>query len=146
MKRSYLPLVLLIVLGCVVKFYWAKHDLSALSVTPCDDVSQSCGNEMFKVQFVEEPEVMKPLHLKLHMLSAEAIKNIHVDFAMQDMQMGLNRYRLIQVNQSADWQAEVILPICVQGRSDWKMLIEIDSGKETKRFNLAFAAKANSDN
>ncbi len=146
MKRSFLPLVLLIALGFVVKFYWAKHDGSALSLLHCADITQSCGNEIFKVKFAEAPQVMKPLHLKLHMNRAEVIKNIHVDFVMQSMKMGLNRYRLIQVNQSADWQAEVILPICVQGRSDWKMLIEIDSSNEIKRFQLPFAAKANGAN
>jgi hypothetical protein len=89
---------------------------------------------------------MKPLHLNLHLNRAEAVKNIHVDFAMQDMEMGLNRYRLIQVNQSGDWKAEVTLPICVQGRSDWNMLLEIEAGNGIQRFQLPFSVMANRAN
>lgn len=146
MKRFFIPLILLIALGFAAKSYLAKPDLAAVSILACADITQSCGNERFTVQFSEAPQVMKPLHLNLHMNRAEAVKNIHVDFAMRSMEMGLNRYRLIQANQSGDWQAEVTLPICVQGRSDWNMLIEIDYGNGIKRFQLPFAAKVNRAN
>ena len=141
MKKCFLSLVLLIALGLLAKFYWVKPGLAAISVLSCTDITQSCGNPMFAVQFAEAPQVMKPLHLNLHMNRAEAVKNIHVDFAMQSMQMGLNRYRLMQVNQSGDWLAEVTLPICMQGRSDWNMLVEIETEDGLKRFQLPFTAK-----
>ncbi|MFM1911728.1 MAG: hypothetical protein RJB18_1119 [Pseudomonadota bacterium] len=146
MKQFFLPLVLLIALGFWAKFYFAKPGLAPISVLTCVDITQSCGNEVFTVQFDEAPQVMNPLHLNLHLNRAEAVKSIHVDFAMQDMEMGLNRYRLIQSNQSGDWQAEVTLPICVQGRSDWNMLLEIEAGKKIQRFKLPFSVKANRAN
>ena len=146
MKRFFLPLVLLIALGFWAKFYFAKPELASISVLSCVDITQSCGNQVFTVQFDEAPQVMTPLHLNVHLNRAAAVKNIHVDFAMQDMEMGLNRYRLIQSNQSGDWQAEVTLPICVQGRSDWNMLLEIEAGKKIQRFKLPFSAKANRAN
>ena len=146
MNRFFLPLVLLIALVFGVKFYFAKPALGPISVLPCADITQQCGNAMFTVQFAEAPQVMKPLHLNVHLNRAAAVKNIHVDFAMQDMEMGLNRYRLIQSNQSGDWQAEVTLPLCVQGRSDWNMLLEIEAGEKVQRFQLPFSAKANRDN
>ncbi len=146
MKQFFLSLVLLIALVFGVKFYFAKPALGPISVLPCADITQQCGNAMFTVQFAEAPQVMKPLHLNVHLNRAAAVKNIHVDFAMQDMEMGLNRYRLIQSNQSGDWQAEVTLPICVQGRSDWNMLLEIEAGKKIQRFQLPFSVKANRAN
>ena len=146
MNRFFLPLVLLIALVFGVKFYFAKLELAPISVLSCAHITKSCGNEMFTVQFDEAPQVMKPLHLHLHINRAEAVKSIHVDFAMQNMEMGLNRYRLIQASQSDAWQAEVTLPICVQGRSDWNMLLEIEAGKKIQRFKLPFSAKANRAN
>jgi hypothetical protein len=143
MKRFFIPLILLIALGFAAKSYLAKSDLAAVSILPCADITQSCGNERFTLQFSEAPQVMKPLHLNLHMNRAKAVKNIHVDFAMQSMEMGLNRYRLIQANQSGDWQAEVTLPICVQGRSDWNMLVEVEAGGKVQRFQLPFSATEN---
>jgi hypothetical protein len=143
MKNFFLALVLFIALGFAAKSYLAKPDFAAISVLPCADITQSCGNERFEVQFSEAPQVMKPLHLNLHMNQAEAVKNIHIDFAMQSMEMGLNRYRLIQANQSRDWQAEVTLPICVQGRSDWNMLVEVEAEGKLQRFQLPFSATAN---
>jgi len=143
MKHFFIPLILLIALGFAAKSYLAKSDLAAVSILPCADIRQSCGNERFTVRFSEAPQVMMPLHLNLHMNRDEAIKNIHVDFAMQRMEMGLNRYRLIQGNQSGDWQAEVTLPVCVQGRSDWNMLVEIETGGKVQRFQLPFSASAN---
>jgi len=146
MKKFFLPLILLIALGSVAQFYWAKPDLEVISVLPCADINQSCGNEIFTVQLAEAPQVMKPLHLNLHMNRAEAVQSVHVDFAMQRMDMGLNRYRLIQSNQTSDWRAEVTLPICVQGRSDWNLLVEIEAGGKVQRFQLPFSAKANRAN
>jgi hypothetical protein len=146
MKRFFLSLVLLLALSFWAKFYFAKQELAPIKVLSCVDITQSCGNAMFTVQFAEAPQVMKPLHLNLHMHQVEAVKNIHVDFSMQNMEMGFNRYRLIQASQSGDWQAEVTLPICVQGRSDWRMLLEIESGEKIQRFQLPFSTKANRAN
>lgn len=146
MKKFFLPLVLLIALGFAAKFYFVKPDLVSTTVLSCADITQSCGNQIFTVQFAETPQVMKPLQLNLHINRADSVKNVHVDFAMQNMEMGLNRYLMIQTNESGAWQAEVTLPICIQGRSDWNMLIEIEAGDTVQRFQLPFSAKANRAN
>ncbi len=137
--------MLLLALALGARFYQDKTDATPINVLPCEDITQGCGNGMFTVKFAEAPQVMKPLHLNLHFNRVESARNIHVDFAMQNMEMGLNRYRLIQAKQSGDWQAEVTLPVCAQGRSDWNMLIEID-GEVVQRFQLPFSAKANRAN
>ena len=143
MKKAFLLLVFFIALGFAAKFYLAKSELAPISVLPCADIARSCGNDLFTVQFAEAPQVMKPLHLNIHINQAKDARSVYVDFAMQNMEMGLNRYRLIQNNQSDDWHAEVTLPVCVQGRSDWNMLVEIEVGSAVQRFQLPFSAKAN---
>ena len=134
--------MLLLALALGARFYQDKTDATPINVLPCEDITQGCGNGMFTVKFAEASQVMKPLHLILHLKRAENARSIHVDFAMKNMEMGLNRYRLIQEKQSGDWQAEVTLPVCIQGRSDWNMLIEID-GDVLQRFQVPFSAKAN---
>ena len=57
-----------------------------------------------------------PVSLKL--IGIENVREIYVTFAMQGMDMGLNRYRLYGDSMSA-WKADVTLPICLSGRSDW---------------------------
>ena len=145
MKKIFLLFMLMLALAFGAKLYRDKADVAPISVLPCVDITQGCGNDMFTIQFAEAPQVMKPLHLNLHFNRVESARNIHVDFAMQNMEMGLNRYRLIQAKQSGDWQAEVTLPVCAQERSDWNMLIEID-GEVVQRFQLPFSAKANRAN
>lgn len=145
MKKIFLLLILLLALAFGAKVYRDKTNVAPISVLPCVEITQGCGNDMFKIQFVEAPQVMKPLHLNLHFNRDESAQNIHVDFAMQNMEMGLNRYRLVQTKQSGDWQAEVTLPVCAQRRSDWNMLIEIE-GDVVQRFQMPFSAKANRAN
>lgn len=50
---------------------------------------------------------------------------LHARFRMRNMEMGLNRYRLI-AEKGGRWHAEVVLPACVQGRSDWELQLEAD--------------------
>jgi hypothetical protein len=42
------------------------------------------------------------------------------------MDMGLNRYRMLG-DASSGWRAEVTLPICMSGRSDWIAEFELVS-------------------
>ncbi|HYG14046.1 MAG TPA: hypothetical protein VD885_07875, partial [Methylophilaceae bacterium] len=60
-------------------------------------------------------------------------------FAMQGMEMGLNRYRLLR-QPDGKWAAEVTLPVCVQGRSDWLMELEVIEPDGAHRYQLAFRA------
>jgi hypothetical protein len=104
----------------------------------CSDIAQSCGNAQFSVRFKESPKVMKPLHLELVFLDGLSIQNVHAGFAMQDMEMGFNRYQLIKT-ADAKWVAEVILPVCLQGRSDWEMTLMIEDTEQQSRFLVPFS-------
>jgi hypothetical protein len=137
-KRLLIIFALLIAMPFMVKLYLAQRN--QVQVLSCGDITKGCGNELLNVRFEESPKTMKPLHLNLHLSEPESIGDIHIDFAMQKMEMGLNRYLLIPSKETGDWQAEVTLPVCIQGRSLWNMLIEIEKKGDVQRFQVPFSA------
>lgn len=76
--------------------------------------------------------VMRPFAIRAtaSLAAGEQPEQVEVDFDMIGMDMGRNRYRLVQ---DADhvWQGVATLPVCTTGRSDWQAVVEIeaDSGR-----------------
>lgn len=132
---------LLVVMLAAVFFFEQKKRLGdeKTELVACVDIMQSCGNAAFSVRFKEAPQVMKPLNLEFVSTAPKEIQNVRASFAMKGMEMGFNRYQLIKAGQN-EWQAEVTLPVCVQGRSDWEMLIEIEAEEGKQRFLVPFSA------
>ncbi|HSH72042.1 MAG TPA: hypothetical protein VK974_03195 [Methylophilaceae bacterium] len=129
-----LPLVLLLL------FFGSRY-LNEPSTIPvefiqCSNIVEGCGQQSFNIRFDQVPQVMKPFKVSIEASGAE---QAHVSFAMQGMEMGLNRYRLIKQADST-WQAEVTLPVCVQGRSYWAALIELKTTNGLKRYQIEFDA------
>ena len=75
-----------------------------------------------QIQFGQPPSGLRPFLLTV--MTAKAHR-VYVTFTMRDMDMGYNRYRLTRTNAGI-WQAKVILPVCVTGRHDWLVTINID--------------------
>jgi hypothetical protein len=76
------------------------------------------------------PSALQPFVLTVR---APEGKQVYAEFVMQGMEMGLNRYRLErQLNE--EWQGRVTLPVCVSGRRDWLLILEVDG----ERYALAF--------
>lgn len=146
MKKLLMWTLLLAALIWGLRHDWTRPSQFPVSVLACASITQGCGNDLFVAGFSEAPQVMKPLHLNVHLNKPETIRKVYVDFAMQNMEMGLNRYRLIQSKQSSDWQADITLPVCVQGRSDWNMVIELEAEDDIQRFQIPFSAKPNGRN
>ena len=144
MKKIGIILFGLLVLTVAAIFFFEqknKFEDDKAELLACTDIVQSCRNAEFSVRFKETPQVMKPLHLEFVAIGADkGIQNIHANFAMKDMEMGFNRYQLIKADQNK-WQAEVTLPVCVQGRSDWEMLLEINAEEGKQRFLVPFSAE-----
>ena len=140
MKRPYL-LVALLVAG--VLLYWTEFRATQRPVEPlpCANVVAGCvwPQQGLNIRFDRHPQAMQPFRLTVEAENAHAV---HVSFTMRDMPMGLNRYRLLSEGGGV-WASQIILPICVQGRSDWLMLIEIDTGKQIERVQIPFTAQAN---
>lgn len=132
-------LLIAVLLGAAAWVYWQHGGRPAARTIACADISQGCVADGTKLRFDHMPHVMQPFHLNAE---SDEATDIHASFAMQGMEMGLNRYRLLQHGKV--WTAEVILPVCVRGRSDWLMLLEVQTPNGLKRYQLAFrTAQAN---
>jgi len=144
MRKIVITVLGLSLFAVAIVFFWGQKKMlrnEKPEWVACADITQSCGHAWFSVRFKETPQVMKPLHLEFVAISADkGIQNIHANFAMKGMEMGFNRYQLIKADQNK-WQAEVTLPVCMQGRSDWEMLIEIDAEEGKQRFLVPFSAE-----
>jgi hypothetical protein len=84
---------------------------------------------------------MKPIRLQLETANA---KQVYASFVMEKMEMGLNRYHLLKQGDSDLWLAEVTLPVCAQGRSDWVVQVEIKTQFKTMYYQIPFKIDAKS--
>ena len=86
------------------------------------DVLTGCrvsdGDAFIDVLFAIKPRALQPFPVVIQPEGMQDVTAVTVSFSMRDMAMGLNRYALTQSAQGG-WQGEIILPICVSGRTDW---------------------------
>lgn len=140
LKRDALWLLVgLTLLGGFAALWLAQResDIEAIPVA-CQDISQGCMSaaHRLRIQFSHPPQVMQPFSLKVEALEAT---QVYASFAMAGMEMGFNRYRLVQ-SALGTWTSLVTLPVCVQGRSDWTMLLEVNTPSGERRYLLKFKA------
>lgn len=139
MSRYYkiISVVCIFTLASIV--IWVKRTESVAQKLVCTDILSGCGNDLFKLKFLNSPQVMKPIRLQLETVNA---RQVYASFAMERMEMGLNRYHLLKRPDSDLWFAEVTLPVCVQGRSDWVVELEIKTQLETMHYQIPFKVDA----
>lgn len=120
---------------------WLHEQQPDVPVTTlsCANLQQGCSvtGQRLDIRFDRAPHSLQPFGLSIEAPQATAV---YASFAMRGMEMGFNRYRLLQ-QADGRWTAEVTLPVCIQGRSDWLMLVEvIGDGDEERRYQLEFSA------
>ena len=95
----------------------------------CENLLQGCHitlpSQTLQVKFSTAPNALKPFDLEV---TAPAARGIHASLTMPGMEMGPNRYRLIAAGTGV-WRAQVMLPVCVTGRRDWVLLLEVDRAR-----------------
>lgn len=79
------------------------------------------------------------------------INSISVVFSMQSMDMGFNKFKFTKTKilNSSDnakpdlelWQASILLPVCVSKRSDWEMLVRVETA--TRIFEVDIPVQIN---
>lgn len=88
---------------------------------PCD-VRQGCRaadeSAAVTVTFGAEPRALQPFPIHIQLDGHQQADAVTVAFSMQAMDMGSNRYRLI-ADAPGGWNADITLPICTSGRTDW---------------------------
>jgi hypothetical protein len=105
----------------------------------CPDMAQGCSIESLNVSTNHSPQILQPFELSVRfngdgMMSPS---EVYASFAMDGMEMGLNRYRMVKKAGNL-WVAEVTLPVCVRGRADWILEIESNTRLGTKRYIVSF--------
>lgn len=92
----------------------------------CADLRQGCRitlpGRMLEVRFSGAPGGLRPFGLAVR---AAGVKTPYASFAIPEMDMGPNRYRLLPAGGNL-WQAQVTLPVCASGKRDWVMTLELD--------------------
>lgn len=114
--------------------YWLKQPAHALHV-PCADPIAGCSfvhaGAPALARFSARPTSLEPF-----VLSVRAADAVHVsaEFQMVGMDMGFNRYDL-RPGADGVFASTVTLPVCVSGRRDWKLYLELDG----VRYELPFS-------
>lgn len=111
--------------------------LSRLALSQPCDVQQGCqaADEALAVTvtFAAEPRALQPFPVRVQLEGHAQADAVTVAFSMQGMDMGVNRYRLI-AGAGGVWTAEVTLPVCASGRSDW--VADFELGVDNRRLQL----------
>ncbi len=126
MKRGVVPLLLIALLVAIaVAGTWFKRPAEVHAVA-CVDPLAGCTfshrGAAVKVLFRTLPTPLEPFGLNMN---APGARQISVAFQMNGMNMGFNRYDL-RPSDAGVFSAKIILPICISGRHDWTMVIDID--------------------
>lgn len=117
-----------------------------ISFEDCNPQKQECNVELddlkLKILFDKDIFYLKPFNVSV---SSENTRNnnvesVYIEFKMKNMDMGINRFKLMSINnsnQKQSWIAKAILPVCVNGRSDWvaTILMKIDNA----HYRLSFS-------
>lgn len=82
------------------------------------------------------PRSMQKFRLTVDAASAS---NISADLSMLNMDMGPNRYTLVKNGQQ--FYADMMLPMCVSGRSDWVLTLTIDGKPLVAQFSTQGAKR-----
>ncbi len=107
-------------------YHVLPHDENTPEIVSCPDLTRLCRFEVagkpVELRFSAPPSGLHPFILQLH---APAAREVYASFIMRSMDMGFNRYRLLS-GGAGNWQAQVLLPVCVSGRRDWILTLTVD--------------------
>jgi hypothetical protein len=137
MKRVLVPLLLVVALVAIaVAGWWLKRPAEAQAVA-CADPLAGCAfshrGAPASVRFSTQPTPLEPFELTV---SAPGASRLSAEFQMVGMDMGFNRYDLHPAG-TGTFAAKVTLPVCVSGRHDWRLFLDIDG----TRYALPFSTR-----
>lgn len=125
MKRVGVPLLLVLALiGIAMAGYWLKRPAEAQAVACADPLAGCSFNHKgisVGVRFSVQPAPLAPFELTVR---APGATRVSAEFQMNGMEMGFNRYDLRP--GVGGFASKVTLPVCVSGRRDWTLFLDID--------------------
>lgn len=135
MRRVLAPLVLVLALVAIaVAGYWLKRPADAITVR-CMDPAAGCTfahrETTARVRFSVRPTALETFDLSVHAAGADRVA---AEFQMVGMDMGFNRYDL-QSTGDGFFLSRVTLPVCISGRHDWILYLELDGSRYALPFS-----------
>ncbi len=120
--------------------------LPLIATTNCDSAQTACvarGEGLAVELSLGSVQPMQPFSIQLRILQGQlsAAAEVELQFQMQNMDMGQNRYRLV-VDKQGMWHGNAVLPVCSRGRSDWIAQLAIQEGEQRWSAALPFTAIA----
>jgi len=138
-RRKWAVLALLLMVAAAALYFYMRAPAvpQSIKLLYCPAPVDGCGDQNLHVVFASPPAVLKPFGIDVAMAGAQAV---HASFAMDGMEMGLNRYRLLQ-KPDGRWHGDITLPVCVQGRSDWIARVDVETATGLQRYQFTFKAE-----
>ena len=136
MRQVVAPLLLVIALVAIaVAGWWLKRPAEAVTVS-CPDPQAGCvfshRGAPARVRFSRQPVPLEAFELTV---TAPRATKISAEFQMVGMDMGFNRYDLRAA--AGAFASSVTLPVCVSGRHDWVLYLDLDGA----RYALPFSSR-----
>jgi hypothetical protein len=135
------PLALTVLIGLVLwadkKGVWRASEEAKVTQVACANLASGCvahvdGREV-RFGMTGVPKPLTPFQV---WVKADGARKAEVRFTMQGMEMGFNLYTLRADSQGV-LRATVTLPVCVSGRRDWNMILDVDKS----RLNVPFVTE-----
>ena len=121
-----LPLVIALILTAVAMVGARSKQAKTATPITCSAPIEGCAfshqKQRAMLRFSQLPRPMRPFQLTVHIPAA---RQVYAQFQMQGMEMGAGRYRLTR-EKTDTFAASINLPICVTGRRDWMLHLNID--------------------
>lgn len=129
------PLGIVALIGGVVAYHhWRGQAAGAETPLACVDLRLGCAaphlGAAARIGIDGELRLLKPFELWVR---AEGAGKVQASFSMSGMDMGFNLYTLRPDGRGA-YRTRVILPMCVTGRHDWRLHVDIDGNRTTIPF------------
>ncbi|MDZ7662328.1 hypothetical protein [Thiohalophilus sp.] len=87
------------------------------------------------LRFPDGAYYMQRFAAELRLARATQLDRVTLDLAMTGMDMGRNRFNLSPAGDGI-WQGELLLPLCVTGRVDWQVTVQLD--RDERRYEAVF--------
>jgi len=117
-----------------------KQPLGFMHKSSCDLLNKNChinNNDIeYKIGFDGTPSPLTPFNIQLTSLNPQPF-NVEIEFEMEGMNMGNNVYSL--KNSGDSWSADVLLPVCSLGRSDWLLRVRLISDEKVHSTEFRFS-------
>lgn len=129
-------IALLAVAGVYLQQLLSRDTATAIVLTTdesCDLARHACtarhADKSVRLVFKKPVQYLRKIDITLtgKGFQPEGINKVIIDFSMSGMQMGINRFALQKVANTADWQGMAILPVCVSGRKDWQVRLYLQT-------------------